>query len=158
MTLPTRAYDAAHTCLAPKVTAFLEKPGPKATASRLACPCFYLLSSLALLELDNFMQQKADRPLEERDAPGNFIRFLTARVRRIGDWKMRFTQTESLPFLSQLPCYVERISGRFDVGGLQTYIECDAAFARRPSLPGGLLWMAALAFLLRVALASHSRK
>ena len=59
----------------------MEKPGPKATTSRLACPCFYLLSSLALVELDNFMEVKKDRPLAERDAPGNFIRFLVSRVR-----------------------------------------------------------------------------
>jgi len=96
-----------------EVTAFLEKPGPKATTSRLACPCFYLLSSLALVELDNFMEVKKDRPLAERDAPGNFIRFLVSR----------------------LPCYVMPISGRYDVGGLQSYIDCDADFRKASATP-----------------------
>lgn len=29
---------------------------------------------------------------------------------------------------TQLPCYTSIISGRFDVGGLQSYIECDDFF------------------------------
>jgi hypothetical protein len=63
-----------------KATAFLEKPGPARTKSRLACPCFYLLSAQALPVLAEFLEEKKDQPLKERDAPGNFIRYLTERV------------------------------------------------------------------------------
>lgn len=90
-----------------KVTAFLEKPGPEATKSRLACPCFYMFSPAALTQLPVFLEDKKDQPLKARDAPGNFVRYLSER----------------------LPCFTTIISGRFDVGGLASYIECDAFFA-----------------------------
>ena len=62
------------------VTAFLEKPGPVATRSRWACPCFYILSTKALSLVTTFLQENADAPLSARDAPGNFIRYLFPRV------------------------------------------------------------------------------
>lgn len=64
----------------------------------------------------------------------------------------------------QLPCYTMPISGRFDVGGLPTYIECDAAFAAMPSRKsvkksglggiGVVVAFVALASTLRLASAS----
>ena len=42
----------------------------------------------ALPLVSQFMQDKADRPLQERDAPGNFVRYLTAKVGLTGSsWK-----------------------------------------------------------------------
>eukprot|EP00050_Salpingoeca_kvevrii_P012383 m.22152 g.22152 ORF g.22152 m.22152 type:complete len:203 (+) comp3984_c0_seq1:3-611(+) len=89
-----------------RVTAFLEKPGPEATASRLACPCFYILGGAALPLLGSFLDENSDKPLAARDAPGNFIRYLIAKA----------------------PVFAKKISGRFDVGGLASYIECDKHF------------------------------
>lgn len=63
-----------------KVTAFLEKPGPEATTSRFACPCFYMLSPSGCKLLGEFLKLKKDSPLVEKDAPGNFIRYLTEKV------------------------------------------------------------------------------
>lgn len=63
-----------------KVTAFLEKPGPDATASRLACPCFYMFSPAALELMPKFLDDRKDGPLAARDAPGNFVRYLSERV------------------------------------------------------------------------------
>ncbi len=57
-------------------------------------------------ELAPFLAAHAAGPLEARDAPGNFLRHLVGRV----------------------PLRAVPISGRFDVGGLATYIECDAYF------------------------------
>ncbi|EDQ86431.1 uncharacterized protein MONBRDRAFT_33828, partial [Monosiga brevicollis MX1] len=100
-----------------KVTAFLEKPGPEKTNSRLACPCFYLFEADALPLLDRFMTEKAGEPLQARDAPGNFVRYLCAKRN----------------------CYVMPISGRWDVGGLPSYIECNAAFTKKGTVgPAGL--------------------
>jgi hypothetical protein len=56
--------------------------------------------------LGQFLTDKKDCALEERDAPGNFLRFL----------------------IPLAPVLVETISGRFDVGGLDTYISCDEYF------------------------------
>ncbi|XP_046699157.1 uncharacterized protein zgc:136439 isoform X2 [Silurus meridionalis] len=50
--------------------------------------------------------RSATRPLEERDAPGNFLSWL----------------------ISRRPVYVHEISGRFDVGNLVSYQECDRYF------------------------------
>lgn len=89
-----------------RVVAFLEKPGAHGTASRLACPCFYVFSPAALKLVPEFLSAHADGPLEARDAPGNFVRFLQAK----------------------LPVFVHTISGRFDVGGLASYEQCDQYF------------------------------
>lgn len=63
-----------------QVTAFLEKPGPEATQSRLACPCFYMFSPAALELLPVFLAERKDEPLVARDAPGNFVRYLSSKV------------------------------------------------------------------------------
>lgn len=64
-----------------------------------------------------------------------------------------------LPF-SQLPCYVMPISGRYDVGGLQSYVDCNADFERTVpaaatatscvSVSGALVLLLALAAGLRL--------
>eukprot|EP00057_Strongylocentrotus_purpuratus_P035427 XP_799089.3 PREDICTED: mannose-1-phosphate guanyltransferase beta [Strongylocentrotus purpuratus] len=87
-----------------KVTAFLEKPNPEDTDSRRACPCFYLFSQQSLPHLDSFLSE--DRPMKERDATGNFVKYLYSRM----------------------PVYVYDISGRFDVGSLEDYKVCHQHF------------------------------
>eukprot|EP01135_Chromosphaera_perkinsii_P000693 Nk52_evm5s150 gene=Nk52_evmTU5s150 len=82
------------------ITSFLEKPAPTETSSRLACPCFYCFSPQAIVALHEFMQEKKDAPLQERDATGKFVDYLHRR----------------------LPVGTYHISGRFDVGGLDSYI------------------------------------
>ncbi|XP_071477688.1 UTP--glucose-1-phosphate uridylyltransferase-like [Diadema antillarum] len=90
-----------------RVTAFLEKPKPQETSSRRACPCFYLFSQRSLPHLDNFLQE--DRPMKEKDATGNFVKYLHSR----------------------LPVYVYDISGRFDVGSLADYEVCNQYFMNK---------------------------
>ncbi|XP_034429110.1 uncharacterized protein zgc:136439 [Hippoglossus hippoglossus] len=83
-----------------------EKPLPSETKSRRACPCFYVFSKKSLPLLDTFLEEKEEAPIEEKDAPGNFVSWLIPRK----------------------PVYVHQISGRFDVGNLPSYIECDLYF------------------------------
>ncbi|XP_050975617.1 uncharacterized protein zgc:136439 [Labeo rohita] len=89
-----------------KVQCMKEKPLLSETSSRNACPCFYLFSRTSLPLLDIFLNEKKNAPIEERDAPGTFLSWLILRR----------------------PVYVHRISGRFDVGNLPSYIECDKYF------------------------------
>ncbi|XP_035666444.1 glucose-1-phosphate adenylyltransferase-like isoform X1 [Branchiostoma floridae] len=91
------------------VTRFREKPRPEATPSRRACPCFYLYSNSSLPLLQEFLSERKDCPLKEIDAPGNFLQYLYTRR----------------------PVFVYKISGRFDVGGLQSYIVCDQYFMQK---------------------------
>ncbi|XP_068185295.1 glucose-1-phosphate thymidylyltransferase [Antennarius striatus] len=86
-----------------RVLRMKEKPLPSETTSRRACPCFYLLSKMSLPLLDAFIDEKKEAPIEDKDAPGNFVSWLIQRK----------------------PVYVHTISGRFDVGHLASYIECD---------------------------------
>ncbi|KTF73107.1 hypothetical protein cypCar_00036599 [Cyprinus carpio] len=89
-----------------KVHCMKEKPLLSETNSRNACPCFYLFSRTSLPLLDIFLNEKKNAPIEERDAPGTFLSWLILRR----------------------SVYVHRISGRFDVGNLPSYIECDKYF------------------------------
>ncbi|XP_078600725.1 glucose-1-phosphate adenylyltransferase-like isoform X2 [Branchiostoma floridae x Branchiostoma japonicum] len=91
------------------VTRFREKPQPEETPSRRACPCFYLYSNSSLPLLQEFLSERKDCPLKEIDAPGNFLQYLYTRR----------------------PVFVYKISGRFDVGGLQSYIVCDQYFMQK---------------------------
>ncbi|XP_006636735.1 uncharacterized protein [Lepisosteus oculatus] len=91
-----------------KVCCMKEKPSPADTNSRRACPCCYLFSKKTLPLLEKFLEEKKTVPIEERDAPGNFLSWLIQRK----------------------PVYIHEISGRFDVGNLQSYIECDAYFQK----------------------------
>ncbi|KAJ8282660.1 hypothetical protein COCON_G00051790 [Conger conger] len=89
-----------------RVFCMKEKPHPSETNSRRACPCFYLFSKKSIPLLDEFLHEKKARPIEEKDAPGNFLSWLIPRK----------------------PVYVQEVSGRFDVGNLPSYIECDTFF------------------------------
>ncbi|XP_052005038.1 uncharacterized protein zgc:136439 isoform X2 [Xyrauchen texanus] len=89
-----------------KVQSMKEKPLSSDTDSRNACPCFYLFSRTTLPFLDTFLDEKKNASIEERDAPGTFLSWLILRR----------------------PVYVHMISGRFDVGNLPSYIECDKYF------------------------------
>lgn len=92
-----------------RVLCMKEKPRPSETTSRRACPCFYMLSKRCLPLLDAFLQEKKDASIEEKDAPGNFVSWLIHRK----------------------PVYVHQISGRFDVGNLPSYTECDLYFREK---------------------------
>ena len=106
----TRKYGILDVDADGKVRTFLEKPGPEGTSSRRACPCFYLLSKVGIRLVGEFLlAKKADgASLVEMDAPGNFIRYLCNRA---SVWCME-------------------ISGRFDIGSLQSYVECNDYFSK----------------------------
>ncbi|KAJ8012880.1 hypothetical protein DPEC_G00047470 [Dallia pectoralis] len=89
-----------------RVLCMKEKPLPTETKSRRACPCFYVFSRRSLPLLDAFLDEKKEAPIEAKDAPGNFLSWL----------------------ISRMPVYVHHISGRFDVGNLSSYVECDRYF------------------------------
>ncbi|KAL1924127.1 uncharacterized protein VTP21DRAFT_7162 [Calcarisporiella thermophila] len=93
-----------------KVTRFLEKPGPKLTSSRSACPCFYLFTPFATTLVFRFLEEKRSQnaSLEEVDATGKFI-----------SWVVDKHSLFAIP-----------ISGRIDVGGLSSYIEAIDYFSK----------------------------
>uniref|UniRef100_A0A3Q2W559 Zgc:136439 n=1 Tax=Haplochromis burtoni TaxID=8153 RepID=A0A3Q2W559_HAPBU len=92
-----------------RVLCMKEKPLPSETKSRRACPCFYVFSKRSLRLLDTFLEEKKDAPITEKDAPGNFVSWLIPRK----------------------PVYIQEISGRFDVGNLPSYVECDLYFKEK---------------------------
>ncbi|KAM6955890.1 uncharacterized protein PEZ65_006298 [Lycodopsis pacificus] len=92
-----------------RVLCMKEKPLPSETKSRRACPCFYVFSKKSIPLLDTFLEEKKAAPIEEKDAPGNFVSWLIARE----------------------PVYIHQVSGRFDVGNLPSYIECDLYFREK---------------------------
>ena len=83
---------------------FLEKPQPHETGSRKACPCFYLLTTRAIKILKDYVG--AASSLAEVDATGQFIKYLFPRE----------------------PVYAYPISGRFDIGALDSYIVANDYF------------------------------
>ncbi|XP_077978996.1 UTP--glucose-1-phosphate uridylyltransferase-like [Glandiceps talaboti] len=89
-----------------KVVTFLEKPNPEDTPSRKACPCFYIYSKEVLNMLETFLHDHTDKPLVLRDAPGHFVKYITDRT----------------------VLFAEKTSQRFDIGNLQSYIECNDYF------------------------------
>nr|XP_039254327.1 UTP--glucose-1-phosphate uridylyltransferase-like [Styela clava] len=91
-----------------KVKSLIEKPQPCETKSRLACPCFYLLSSDCSSFIKQFLDERKHSPLKEKDATGHLIKYLIAKCN----------------------IHSYQISGRFDVGGLQSYIECNDYFCK----------------------------
>jgi len=95
------------------VSSFLEKPLPEETASRRACPCFYVLSRQALRRVHPYVE--AASSLAEVDAPGNLLKHLIALNTAAGDLRL-------------LPIEAQHIRGRFDIGGLDTYVQCDQWF------------------------------
>ena len=84
------------------VVNMLEKPDPSATPSRKGCPCFYLYTAESLALLPTFIS--GAKSLAEADAPGHYVSWV---------WSRR-------------PTYAHFVSGRYDIGGLQTYIDCEA--------------------------------
>ncbi|XP_028249869.1 uncharacterized protein LOC114426568 [Parambassis ranga] len=92
-----------------RVVCMKEKPRHCETQSRRACPCFYVFSNKSLPLLDTFLNEKKEAPIEEKDAPGNFVSWLIPRK----------------------AVYIHQISGRFDVGNLPSYVECDLYFKEK---------------------------
>ncbi|XP_071384501.1 uncharacterized protein [Centroberyx affinis] len=105
----TRKYGILEVDEDLRVVLMKEKPLPSETKSRRACPCFYLFSKKSLLLLDAFLEEKKEAPIEEKDAPGNFVSWLIPRR----------------------PVYIHEISGRFDVGNLPSYTDCDLYFREK---------------------------
>uniref|UniRef100_A0A3B4TVG3 Zgc:136439 n=1 Tax=Seriola dumerili TaxID=41447 RepID=A0A3B4TVG3_SERDU len=92
-----------------------EKPLPSETKSRRACPCFYMFSKKSLPLLDTFLEEKKV----------NLI--IKSRT-----FDIRVKRANCLFLISLLkPVYVHQISGRFDVGNLPSYIECDLYFREK---------------------------
>lgn len=89
-----------------RITSFLEKVGPEKTSSRLAVPCFYIFSKGSLHHVAKFLDEKKNLPLKDRDAPGHFVKYLSERD----------------------PVFTFQISGRFDVGSLESYRLCHNYF------------------------------
>ncbi|KAI8929039.1 nucleotide-diphospho-sugar transferase [Entophlyctis helioformis] len=95
-----------------RVTAFMEKPSPDETDARTACPCFYYLKPAAVALVREFLDE-TDRNgggLADVDAAGKFIAWLVGQAR----------------------VYAYAISGRLDIGGLDTYIQAEAYMAQHP--------------------------
>lgn len=88
------------------VTSFLEKPSPDSTSSRNACPCFYIFSSGSLSIMKQFLEEKKNAPLVDRDATGNYVKYLC----------------------SKRSVFIFNISGRYDVGNLESYIACNEQY------------------------------
>ncbi|KAK2906362.1 glucose-1-phosphate adenylyltransferase [Channa argus] len=105
----TRKYGILEVDSDLRVLCMKEKPLPSETESRRACPCFYVLSKKSLPLLDTFLVEKKEASIEEKDAPGNFVSWLIPRK----------------------PVHIHQISGRFDVGNLSSYIECDLYFREK---------------------------
>ena len=89
-----------------RVVNFLEKPSPEETSSRKQCPCFYILHNDHLRLLDEFLEDTKDMDLKARDATGNFLSFL----------------------IRKKPVYSHFVPKRYDVGGLESYLECCKDF------------------------------
>ncbi|XP_040213080.1 bifunctional protein GlmU-like isoform X1 [Rana temporaria] len=101
-----RKYGILETDENQKITALLEKPSPTDTTSRQACPCFYVFSKHTVPLVKEFLIEKKDAPISEKDAPGLFLSWLVIRK----------------------PVYCHTLSGRFDVGNLESYIKCNEYF------------------------------
>lgn len=102
----TRKYGILETDESYRIRAIKEKPLATDTASRQACPCFYIFSKHTLQCVQEFLNEKKDAPIDEKDAPGHFLSWLVTRK----------------------PVYSYSISGRFDVGNLTSYLLCDNYF------------------------------
>ncbi len=92
-----------------KVINFLEKP--RSTTSRFACPCFYFFHKNSLELLQEFLEESKNNPdhtIEDRDATGKFLAWV------INNQRFKF--------------FAEKIQGRIDVGGLQSYKDAKKYF------------------------------
>ncbi|XP_075686050.1 uncharacterized protein LOC142655585 isoform X3 [Rhinoderma darwinii] len=112
MFLPeTKKYGILETDESYRIRAIKEKPLATDTASRQACPCFYMFSKYTLPCVEEFLNEKKDAPIDEKDAPGHFLSWLVTRK----------------------PVYFHSITGRFDVGNLASYLLCDKYFQEKIS-------------------------
>ncbi|RKO84485.1 hypothetical protein BDK51DRAFT_38641 [Blyttiomyces helicus] len=93
-----------------RIVGFVEKPLPTETASRLACPCFYYLKAQSLHLLEEFLKEKRGEgaALADMDATGKFVGWLVQKS----------------------PVYAASVSGRLDIGGLESYIQADSYVSR----------------------------
>ncbi|KAI8064704.1 nucleotide-diphospho-sugar transferase [Gongronella butleri] len=91
-----------------RITSFLEKPAADATLARHACPCFYLFDTQSLPLIGAFLADCRAKGLglEHYDATGKALAYLFPRH----------------------PILTYGISGRIDVGGLQSYLDANAYF------------------------------
>ncbi|CAG5113183.1 Oidioi.mRNA.OKI2018_I69.chr2.g7313.t2.cds [Oikopleura dioica] len=74
--LETTKYGILETDSTGIVTGFKEKPAPEETTSRIACPCFYYFKSDVFVLISDFLREKRDAVLAERDATGLLLRYL----------------------------------------------------------------------------------
>ncbi|XP_018428922.1 PREDICTED: uncharacterized protein LOC108801531 isoform X1 [Nanorana parkeri] len=111
-----RKYGILETDENQKITALLEKPSATDTTSRQACPCFYVFCKHTLLLVKEFLIEKKDAPISEKDAPGLFLSWLVKRK----------------------PVYCHPLFGRFDVGNLESYIKCNDYFKEKIHIPNYL--------------------
>lgn len=90
------------------ITSFLEKPDPSATKARSACPCFYLFHREAIPLIEEFIDncKQSNAPKEAYDATGKCLAYLYPRFK----------------------VSTFAITGRIDVGGLQSYIDANEYF------------------------------
>jgi NDP-sugar pyrophosphorylase family protein len=95
-----------------RVLTMLEKPAPTETTSRKGCPCFYMYKRTTLPLINTFIAQATS--LSAMDAPGHFLAWLSRR-------------SEEEREQSGVNAYLraEYVSGRYDIGGLNTLIECE---------------------------------
>jgi hypothetical protein len=106
----------------------LEKPDPASTPSRKACPCFYLYRRSVLPLITQYVANA--KTLPELDAPGTgplallrsiacsaSLDFVSLRAGTLVQW-----------LYPRTPIYAYPITGRFDIGGLDSYIEADTFF------------------------------
>ncbi|CAN2391875.1 Nucleotidyl transferase [Pristimantis euphronides] len=107
----TKKYGIMETDENYRIRAIKEKPMATDTASRQACPCFYMFSKHTLQCVKEFLDEKKDAPIDEKDAPGHLLAWLVTRK----------------------PVYFHSISGRFDVGNLESYLLCNKYFQEKIS-------------------------
>ncbi|XP_075464518.1 uncharacterized protein LOC142499279 [Ascaphus truei] len=102
----TKKYGILETDENQMVTVMREKPPAGDTKSRQACPCFYVFSRGTLPLVQVFLEEKKSAPIDDKDAPGHLLSWLVKRK----------------------PVYIHPISGRFDVGNLESYLKCNKYF------------------------------
>jgi dTDP-glucose pyrophosphorylase len=92
------------------ITSFLEKPEATSTKARSACPCFYLFHHKSIPIIKEYINQchEANAPKEAYDATGKCLAYLYPRF----------------------PISTYPISGRIDVGGLDSYIDANEYFKK----------------------------
>ncbi|KAJ3142604.1 T-complex protein 1 subunit epsilon [Physocladia obscura] len=94
-----------HSRVGYRVTSLMEKPDPSVTTSRLACPCFYYLPTESLPLVHEYVDESVRKGdgLEARDASGRLVAWL----------------------VKHYPVYTVSVSGRLDIGGLESYIAAE---------------------------------